>query len=292
MSVTEITTPRGAAEALARVDAIDPVADAIAKKVRELTGGTTVKDVLSGTWFGHTLHPVLTDLPIGTWTSAVLLDWLGGKGSEAAADRLLGIGLAAAAPTFASGWLEYADSTPGNPTVKRIGLVHAFGNGGAAALFAASLAARRQGARGRGRMLALAGSALLSASGYLGGHLSFANGVGVNRTAFEQPEAEWSDVLGAAELADDAPGCVEVDGTPVLVVRHGGELFALSDTCAHRGGALHEGKLSDGCIVCPLHGSTFRLRDGGLVRGPSAYPQPAWEARERSGRVEVRPAGP
>ena len=76
----------------------------------------------------------------------------------------------------------------------------------------------------------------------------------------------------------------------VLVVRHGGELFALSDTCAHRGGALHEGELVDGCVQCPLHSSRFRLRDGGLVQGPSAYPQPAWETRVRDGRVEVAPA--
>jgi nitrite reductase/ring-hydroxylating ferredoxin subunit/uncharacterized membrane protein len=285
-------TPRayGAVEALAGVEALDAPADAIAKQVRDLAGGTTFKDALSGSWLGHALHPFLTDLPIGSWTSAVLLDWLGGEESEVAADRLLGIGLAAAAPTFVSGWLDYADSTPGNPPVKRVGLVHALSNGGAATLFALSLSARRNGARGRGRALALAGTAFLTVGGYLGGHLSYASGIGVDQTAFETPEAEWTDVLAAGELAEDAPRCVEADGVAVVVVRHGGALHALSDTCAHRGGALHEGELHDGCITCPLHGSTFRLEDGSLVRGPSAYPQPRWEARERAGRIEVRPA--
>jgi nitrite reductase/ring-hydroxylating ferredoxin subunit/uncharacterized membrane protein len=292
MSTTELRNPRAyaAAEVLAGVEVLDTPADAIAKKVRELAGGTTFKDVLSGTWLGHPLHPVLTDVAIGSWTSALLLDWLGGRASEPGADRLLGIGLAAAAPTFASGWLEYADSTPGNPRVKRVGLVHALANGTAASLYASSLVARRRGARGRGRLLALGAGAVMTTAAYLGGHLSFANGIGVDQTAFEHPDAEWTDVLAAAELAADAPRCVEVDGVGVLVVRHGGELFALSDTCAHRGGPLHEGELKDGCISCPLHGSTYRLRDGSLVRGPSAYPQPVWEAREQAGRVEVRPA--
>jgi nitrite reductase/ring-hydroxylating ferredoxin subunit/uncharacterized membrane protein len=292
MSTTELRKPRGyaAAEALAGVEALDTPADAIAKKVRELTAGTTIKDVLSGSWLGHPLHPVLTDVAIGSWTSVILLDWLGGEASEPGADRLLGIGLAAAAPTFASGWLEYSDSTPGNPPVKRVGLVHALANGTAATLFATSLAARRRGARGRGRLLALGAGAVMTTAAYLGGHLSFAHGIGVDQTAFERPEAEWTDVLAAAELAADAPRCVDVDGVAVLVVRHAGELFALSDICAHRGGALHEGELQDGCISCPLHGSTYRLRDGSLMRGPSAYPQPLWEARERAGRLEVRPA--
>jgi nitrite reductase/ring-hydroxylating ferredoxin subunit len=64
------------------------------------------------------------------------------------------------------------------------------------------------------------------------------------------------------------------------------------DRCAHRGGALHEGRLVDGCIECPLHGSRFALDDGSVRRGPSAYSQPRLEARVRDGRVEVRaPAG-
>jgi nitrite reductase/ring-hydroxylating ferredoxin subunit len=74
-----------------------------------------------------------------------------------------------------------------------------------------------------------------------------------------------------------------------MLLRQGGEIFALSDRCAHRGGPLHEGTIEDGCVTCPWHASVFRLRDGSLERGPSAYPQPAWETRERDGRIEVRP---
>ena len=53
-------------------------AKTIGKAVRDAVPAGPVKDALSGIWLGHALHPLLTDLPIGTWTSAVLLDWLGG----------------------------------------------------------------------------------------------------------------------------------------------------------------------------------------------------------------------
>lgn len=292
MSPSDVRTPvpYEAVESLAQVDAFDAPADFISSKIRSLVPNGPVKDALTGSWLGHPLHPVLTDVPIGTWTSALLLDWLGGSGSEEAADRLIAFGLAAAAPTFASGWIDYADSTAGNDTVKRVGIVHAVANGGGAVLMATSLAARRNGARGRGKLLALAGGALMGAGAFLGGHLSFAEGIGVDQTAFEKPDPDWHDVLAESDLAEGRPRCVEVGNVQVLVVRHGGALYALSDRCAHRGGALHEGEIEDGCVTCPLHGSVFRLSDGALERGPSAYPQPAWEVRAQGGRVQVRPA--
>ena len=95
---------------------------------------------------------------MGTWTSAVLLDWLGGKDAETAADLLVGAGLASAVPTVATGYADWADTEPASDTVRRIGIVHAALNATAAGLFAASLAARLGGARGRGKLLALAGA--------------------------------------------------------------------------------------------------------------------------------------
>lgn len=292
MSPADTRTPRShaAVESLAQVDALDGPADFIASKVRELVPNGPVKDALSGTWLGHALHPLLTDIPIGTWTSALLLDWLGGSQSEAAADRLIALGLLAAPPTFLTGWVEYADSTAGNESVKRVGIVHALSNGGGALMMAASLAARRNGARGRGKLLALLGGTFMGAGAFLGGHLSLGEGMGVDQTAFEEPDTDWHDVLAESELTEGTAQCVTVGSVEVLVVRHRGELFALSDRCAHRGGPLHEGEIADGCVTCPWHGSVFRLSDGSLERGPSAYPQPAWEVRANGGRVEVRPA--
>jgi nitrite reductase/ring-hydroxylating ferredoxin subunit len=95
-------------------------------------------------------------------------------------------------------------------------------------------------------------------------------------------------VLADDELPAAETRCVDVAGTPVLLARSGGEVRALSNHCAHRGGPLHEGELGEDTITCPWHGSEFALANGSLVRGPSTYPQPAWDARVRSGRIEVR----
>jgi nitrite reductase/ring-hydroxylating ferredoxin subunit len=156
-----------------------------------------------------------------------------------------------------------------------------------ASLFVASLLARRRG--GDGRLLALAGGTALGAGGYLGGHLSFAEGIGVDQTVFEAEPEDWTAVLDAGELPENEPRCAVAAGTPVLLVRSGGTVRALSNHCAHRGAPLHEGELGDGTITCPWHGSEFALDDGALVRGPAAYPQPAWDAREADGKIEVRP---
>ena len=278
-------------EVLGRIEAAAPLdgpAKAVGKAVRDTVPAGPVKDALSGTWLGHALHPLLTDLPIGTWTSAVLLDWLGGRAGESAADRLIALGIAFTVPAAATGWTEWADSEPGHDAVRRVGIVHAAANAGATALFGASLAARRSGARGTGKLLALAGAGVLGASGYLGGHLSYAEGVGVNQTAFEEPPGDWTPALRESELPEGEARYAEVGGVGVLVARHDGEVHALSNRCSHRGGPLDEGELSDGCVTCPLHGSVFRLSDGAVRSGPAQSPQPAWQVRVRDGVVELR----
>ena len=283
-----ITAPHEAVDAIAGIEPLDEPAATVAKKVRDTIPAGPVKDALSGTWLGHALHPLLTDLPIGTWTSAVLLDWLGGRSTEDAADRLIGLGLAFSVPASVTGMTEWADAEPASDEVRRVGAVHAAANGGATMLFAASLAARKRGSRGAGKLLALAGAGVLGASGHLGGHLAFATGVGVDQTAFEDPPEEWTAAMRESDLPEGESRYAEVGGVGVMVARHQGEVYALSNRCVHRGGALDEGELEDGCVMCPLHGSTFRLADGAIERGPAAYPQPAWEARVRDGVIELK----
>ena len=276
------------AEDVGRATAIDGPAEAVAGAVRDAVPRGPVKDALSGTPLGHALHPLLTDLPIGAWTSAVLLDWLGGERSREAADRLIALGLAFALPTAVTGATEWADAEPASDEVRRVGAVHAAANASAAMLFGASLSARRSGARGTGRLLALAGAGVMTASGLLGGHLSFAKGVGVDQTAFEEPPDEWTAALRDSDLPEGQSRYAEVGGVGVLVARHGGQVYALSNRCVHRGGPLDEGELHDGCVTCPLHGSTFRLSDGQVERGPAAYPQPVWHVRVRNGVIELK----
>ena len=277
---------RAPVRALANAAVLDPPAKAVGKKVREIVKPGPVKDLLSGSWLGHALHPLLTDVTVGSFVSALMLDWLGGRDGRPAAQRLIGIGLLSTPPTVATGYSDWADSEVGSDSVRRIGIVHAAANATGAGLFAASWARRRNG--GSGRLLALAGGGALTAGAYLGGHMSFAEGIGVDQTAFEHPPEDWTPVLGGGDLAEGEKRCVLADGTAVMVVRSGGELYALSDHCSHRGGPLHEGELGDGTVTCPWHASVFDLRDGALVHGPAAYPQPAWDVRVREDRVEVR----
>lgn len=275
-------------ERIGSLDVLDAPGKTIARQVRKLLPGGTVKDLLSGSWMGHALHPLLTDVPIGTWTSATVLDLVGGRDCEKASELLIGIGIAAAAPTAVSGWSDWADTEPASDEVRRIGIVHAVSNITALSLYAASLAARRRGRRATGVALGLAGAGALSAGGWLGGELSFARGVGVNETAFDRGPDDWTPVLDASMLPENRPTPANLTDVELVLVRRNGTIYALDDRCAHRGGALHEGELRGDCIECPLHGTLFRLEDGSLERGPSAYPQPVFEARERNGRVEVR----
>jgi uncharacterized membrane protein len=168
---------------LEAVAALDGLGRTVGRVVRELIPDGAPKDALSGAWLGHALHPIMTDIPIGTWTSSVLLDWTGGKASRSAADRLLLTGVLAAGVTIASGWSDWADAEQRNDAARRSGLVHAGANATATALMTSSWVARKRGARGRGRLLSLAGSAALGVGGWLGGHLSYTLGVGVTADA-------------------------------------------------------------------------------------------------------------
>lgn len=273
-------------ERLESVEALDAPAAKIGKVVRDAIPPGPVKDALSGTFMGHALHPLLTDIPIGTWTSAVLLDLVG---EDDAAAKLIGAGLLATAPTLATGWSDWADSEMGDPGVRRVGLMHAAVNGSAIALMAASLAARRKGNGGRGKLLSLAGASLLGAGGWLGGHLSYAQGIGVDQTVFDAAIDEWSATgVNETDLADGGAKCALVDGTPVMLVRHAGEIRALHNRCAHRGGPLADGEIAGGTVTCPWHRTVFSLTDGSVESGPSTFPQPVYETRVADGKVEVR----
>jgi uncharacterized membrane protein len=168
---------------LESVEALDGPGRMAGRAVRGLIPDGAAKDVLSGAWLGHAVHPILTDIPIGVWTSAVLLDWTGGKASRSAADRLVLTGVLAAGATVVTGWSDWADAEQDNAAVRRSGLVHAAANAMATALMFGSYVARKRGTRGRARLLSLAGSAALGAGGWLGGHLSYTLGAGVTAGA-------------------------------------------------------------------------------------------------------------
>ena len=140
---------------------------------------------LRGEWLGHALHPLLTDVVIGTWTSATVLDLFGGRDAPAAAQRLVATGLLAVGPTAWTGWAEWSAAEPRD---QRVGLVHAVTNAVAIGTYAASYVARRQGRDRTGASLALAGSAVTGVGAYLGGHLAVGRKVGSRSPAFAYDE--------------------------------------------------------------------------------------------------------
>ncbi|HEX4089423.1 MAG TPA: Rieske (2Fe-2S) protein [Trebonia sp.] len=252
-------------------------------------------DLLHGVPFGQPAHPAAVRLPIGCWTSAVLLDWLGGRGREAgrASATLIAAGVAAALPAAATG---LADWSALHTHQQRVGLVHAIAQAGATLLFAGSLLARLSGRRGNGLALAAGGLATATVGGYLGGHLAMRLGAG---SSHAEPVGHltaigWQDLCPLAGLPEGRPARRQLGYLSLLAVRAGETVSVLSDQCSHLGGPLHQGRLSAGrdsaCVVCPWHGSTFRLSDGGVRRGPATARQPAFETRvSEEGLVQVRP---
>jgi nitrite reductase/ring-hydroxylating ferredoxin subunit/uncharacterized membrane protein len=270
---------------LEKEKALDGAAKTVGNLVGKVLPPGPAKDALSGTWLGHTLHPVLTDFPIGAWTSATALDVIGGEESEEAARRLIGLGILASVPTALSGLADYSD-TMGEE--RRVGFTHAVFNVAALALFAASYGARRNGSSLKGKGLSLLGMGAASAGAYLGGHLSLDMGVGVDHTAYENGPDDWTPTVPESELEEGKATKVEVDGVDIFLTRYGGRVCALSDRCTHAGGPLNEGTIQEGTVQCPWHGSVFSLEDGSVERGPARAPQPAYETRVIEGRVEVR----
>jgi nitrite reductase/ring-hydroxylating ferredoxin subunit/uncharacterized membrane protein len=277
---------------LDRVEAaafLDPAAKAIAKRVRAAVSPRPLKEALSGTWLGHALHPALTDVVIGSFLSATLLDLLGADPGGRTQSRLIGVGLVAAVPTAATGANDWADSEMASDGVRRAGAVHASSNTLALVLFGSSLAARRRGASQPARLFAVAGTGVLVVSGYLGGHLSYGRGVGPDQTIFDPGPDDWTAAGDASQLQDGRPTRVVVDETPVLVLRTSDGILAIHDRCSHRGCSLSElGEVQGDHIVCGCHGSAFDLRDGSVQRGPASAPQPAFDVRESDGRMELR----
>ena len=154
--------------------------------VQAIFGSGTRGAILRGQWLGHALHPTLTDLVLGTWTSATLLDVLGGREWAAPAQRLIGTGLLAAGPTAWTGWAEWSQAGPRD---KRVGLVHAVTNGVAIGVYAASWLARRRGRHETGARLALLGATVSATGAYLGGHLTEARKVGSHHPDYRNSPA-------------------------------------------------------------------------------------------------------
>lgn len=251
--------------------------------------GQSVKNFLNGTWLGEPLHVVLTDVPIGAWTTALVFDGLEMFSDRAAfataADTAVAIGIAGALGAAATGLTDWQDA---DAPARRLGMIHGLLNVSGTALFATSFIARRRKSRTVGRILGALGYGVMAFAAHLGGKMVYEYRVGVDRTAGQTFPDDFVSVLAESELAEAQPKRAVHDGVPILLVRRGTRIFALAETCSHFNGPLSEGTLLGDSVVCPWHHSRFALEDGRVLDGPAVHPQPCLETRVRDGQIEVR----
>lgn len=248
-----------------------------------------IKDLLNGTWLGHALHPVLTDIPIGAWSGTVLLDlvWLSGESVDIArsADITMALGIAGAGAAAVTGVTDWSDL---DGTDRRVGLMHGLLNSGILLTNIGSIVLRLTGRRRVGIALSTAGYLATLFTAYLGGELSFAKGVGVNHNAWEGGSDDYAAVMKAEDLEEGKLTRVDAAGIPAVLLKQGKTIYAIGAVCTHLGGPLDEGTCEAGIVTCPWHGSRFRMSDGGVENGPAVYAQPTFAVRTRKGKIELR----
>lgn len=278
-----------------RQDWLEPVSSTLQDAVHTAydsagDAGRQVKNALHGVWLGHPLHPVLTDIPLGAWTTAVVCDAMeeitGRQEFARAADLAIGVGLAGAVGAAVTGLTDWSET---DGRARRIGVVHGLMNVAGAMLYGVSLACRAKNNRPVGRGLSLLGFAGAVCSAWLGGSLVYTEQVGVNHTAGGAAlPADWVALLAASDLPENKLTRADANGFPVLLLKRNGRISAIAERCSHAGGPLSEGQLDGDAVTCPWHRSRFDVSTGDVIDGPATHPQPCFEARINNGQVEVR----
>jgi len=251
-----------------------------------------LKVFLNGTWVGHPLHPLLTDIPIGAWTLTILLDLVGllfrFPQLGLAASIAVGVGVAGA---LAAGTAGLADWMDVDPPEKAVGAFHAMVNVSATVLFLVSFLMRWRRQWGTGWKMfavALAGYLLAMIGGYLGGVMVFYKGVMINRNAYRNGPDKFTPVVATGELVEGQLKRVLVEEQPVLLLKLGGTVYALGDVRSHYGAPLNEGKIVERTIECPWHASRFALADGRVVQGPACAGRPVYDCKIVNDEVQIK----
>jgi len=286
----------GILDRIADVQTFDKVIEPARRAVNTALRPQALKDLLHGTWLGHTLHPVLVQVPVGSWVSAGVLDAV--PPLRPAATVLIGTGVAAAVPAALTGAADWSEQDTG---VRRLGALHAVANVAALGLYVGSLVARSNGHGTLGRVLSYSGLGIATGSAAVGGHMSYAQSSGASHSAMAARAltSDWIDLGPLDDLPEGRPALRTGKGSsvavPLVAVRRGARVDVFIGTCSHLAGPLHEGQVEtvrgQECLVCPWHGSAFDLEDGAPRRGPAANPQEKLEVRMEAGRVMARLPG-
>jgi len=274
---------------------LEPVADFLQKVVGgtyKVLGnpGRSLKTFMHGTWLGHPLHPVLTDIPIGAWTLAVLFDIIylfqRTNGWASAADVSIAVGLLGALGAAVTGYTDW-NETIGRE--RRVGVAHGLLNTVVVIIYLASVSLRvSSSSRGLAIVLALIGYGIVITAAYLGGELVFSIGTGVNHHAWQEVPAKFTKVMLEGQLNDNMLVKAMAGDTPILLYKRGNTVCAISETCSHAGGPLSEGELDGNLVQCPWHASRFDICTGQVRGGPATISQVRYETRVQNGQIEVR----
>ena len=246
-----------------------------------------LRSLLHGTWLGHPLHPLLTDLPVGVLTVALILDLLGIYDGANVATLVGSVGLVLAA---AAGFVDL-DETDGK--ARQYGGIHASLMLVAMAFYLFSLLVRygfTPGEPYHATLTAAIGYLFIVLGAYIGGELVFTFGNMVDRHAWRTGGTKWT-ALDVTELPERTPTKAKAGAQALVLVRSGDRIQAIHDVCSHAGCSLSEGKIVGETIECGCHGSRFRLADGAVVVGPATADQPAYEIRRTDGKLEARRTG-
>ena len=99
--------------------------------------------------------------------------------------------------------------------------------------------------------------------------------------------AEFTKVADSKDLPLGKSTCVEFAGERVALFNVSGTLYAISDTCTHRGGPLSEGDVDGTVVTCPLHGATFELTTGGVTGPPAALDVKRYQVRVEGDEIHI-----
>ena len=240
-----------------------------------------VADLLHGKWLGHSVHAVITDLPLGALSLTVLFDFLN---QRQAADISMVVGVLGMVAAAVAGLADYSDT---DDDARTAGTVHGTLMVLSLLVYVVSLWLRITAPADADRTVAivtqLIAYSIMLAGAYVGGELVYTLGNMVNRHAWRfGPKSEWTK-LDVTDLPDNKPTPAKAGAQQLVVVRQGETVYALHAQCAHAGGPLPSGKIVDGCIECPWHGSRFDLATGKRTRGPSTFDQPRYQVRAADG---------
>ena len=239
-----------------------------------------IQDFLNGKWLGHSIHAVLTDVPIGALTLVVIFDVLD---LRSAGNVTLAFAILAMIGAAVAGAADYSD-TDDEP--RTVATVHATLMTIALLIYIVALALRLSSPAGDWTIpvvLSLIGYVIVAGAAWVGGEVVYGLGNMVNRHAWRfGPKSDWTK-LDVTDIPENEPTAAKAGAQTLVVVRQGTTVYAMHSVCAHAGGPLAQGKIVDGCIECPWHGSRFELATGHRKQGPTTWDQPHYDVRAADG---------